>query len=70
MREKINSASDGDMEKQEFLDVKNVKGKILSSNDNGKVHLESFMLFVHVNELKNVLGNFIIQENFNIKGEK
>lgn len=50
-----------------------LKGFFFEYDHDGKVHLERFMLFVDVNEFRNVLRDFIIQENFDIirvKNEK
>ncbi|KAF7826730.1 putative transcription factor interactor and regulator CCHC(Zn) family [Senna tora] len=68
------SASGSDVEKPKILNiVKNVKGKKFEYDDNGKIHMECFLLFVDVNEFRNVLRDYIIQENFDIiriKNEK
>ncbi|KAF7823096.1 uncharacterized protein G2W53_021240 [Senna tora] len=68
------SASGSDVEKSEILNtIKNVKGKKFEYDDYGKIHLECSLFFVDVNEFRNVLRDYVIQENFDIirvKNEK
>ncbi|KAF7842517.1 uncharacterized protein G2W53_004815 [Senna tora] len=68
------SASGSDVEKPEILNtIKNVKGKKFEYDDYGKIHLECSLFFVDVNEFRNVLRDYVIQENFDIirvKNEK
>jgi hypothetical protein len=74
MDEGENSASGSDVDKPQLSRfVKNVKGKKCEYDDNGKIRLERSMLFVDVNEFRDVLRDYIIQENFDImriKNEK
>ena len=58
--------SGSDVEKPQTLIVKNVRWKKFKYDDNSKVHLERFMLFVDVKEFRDVLRDYIIQENFDI----
>ena len=74
MDEDENSASGSDVEKPQTLNiVKNVRRKKFEYDDNCKIHLERFMIFVDVKEFRNVLKDYITQENFDIitvKNEK
>ncbi|KAF7832247.1 putative transcription factor interactor and regulator CCHC(Zn) family [Senna tora] len=68
------SDSGSDVEKPEILNTtKNVKGKKFEYDDYGKIHLKCSLFFVDVNEFRNVLRDYVIQENFDIirvKNEK
>jgi hypothetical protein len=74
MDEGDNSTSGSDVEKPQISNiVKNVKGKKFEYDDNGKIHLQRSQLFFDVNEFRDVLRDYIIQESFDIlrvKNEK
>ncbi|MED6115234.1 hypothetical protein PIB30_088433, partial [Stylosanthes scabra] len=59
-----------DSEKEKF---KNVLGKRFDNEDNDKISLEKFMMFVDIKEFRSALTDYTIQENFDIirvKNEK
>jgi hypothetical protein len=74
MDEGDNSTSGSDVEKPQISNiVKNVKEKKFEYDDNGKIHLQRSQLFFDVNEFRDVLRDYIIQESFDIlrvKNEK